>query len=75
MLSNKKITITSDVVINEERVATFGAVINLDTNEMSLFDRKLHTEACKIHRNEVRANQAEFEDFVYQLQDSMTSGE
>lgn len=69
MLSAKKITITADTVIGETKVATFGAVLNAETADVNMYVRYNDKEACKEHRDIVRADQAEFEDSVYNLQD------
>ena len=69
MLSNKKFTIVADTVVNEVKIASFGAVLNVDTADLTLYARQLDKEACKENRNTVRRDQAEFEDFAYHVQD------
>lgn len=71
MLANTRITIVADTVIDENKIASFGAIINTDTNDLSLTTRYVDKEACKVHRDVVRADQAEFEDYAYALQDQL----
>ncbi len=71
MLSNKRLTIIADTIIDEVKIASFGAVLNLDTMELSMTSRHIDKEACKVHRDVVRADQQEFEDYAYSLQDML----
>lgn len=71
MLANTRITIVADTVIDENKIASFGAIINTDTNDLSLTTRYVDKEACKVHRDVVRADQAAFEDYAYALQDQL----
>jgi len=64
-------TIVADSIVDENRIASFGAVLNLDDMEASLTNRYIDKEACKTHRDLVRKDQAVFEDMVYDLQDRM----
>lgn len=69
MLSNTRITIVAETVVDDVKIASFGAILNTDTNDLSLTTRHIDKEACKIHKDIVRADQAEFEDYAYNLQD------
>ena len=69
MLTGKKITFTSKSVVDEVEIASFGAVLNVDTNDLSIYSRPTDKDACKKHRDVVRADQATFEDFAYGIQD------
>ena len=71
MLSSTRITIMSDVIVDEVKIASFGAILNAETNDLSLTTRHIDKEACKIHKDIVRADQAEFEDYAYALQDQL----
>lgn len=71
MLSNTRITIVADTVVDEAKIASFGAILNLDNMELSLTTRHIDKEACKVHKEIVRADQAEFEDYAYALQDQL----
>ena len=71
MLSGKRISIVADSVIDGEKVASFGAVLNPETLEMSMTGRYINKDACKVHRDIVRADQAEFEDYAYAVQDTL----
>ncbi len=71
MLKETRFTITSKSFVNEEEIASFGAVIDVEKNDMSFFTRQINKEACKEYRDEVRADQAEFEDFAYAVQENV----
>lgn len=71
MLSNKKISIVADTYIDDEKIAAYGAVLNLDNMELTMTGRYINKEFCKLHRDIVRADQAEFEDYAYALQDKL----
>lgn len=71
MLNGTRLTIVADSVVNDIRIATFGAVLNLDDMELSLTSRHIDKELCKINRDIVRKDQADFEDYAYDLQDRL----
>lgn len=71
MLNNKRVTITADSVMDDAKIASYGAILNTDTGELSLTSRNINHEACKEHRDIVRAERAEFEDFAYMVQDRL----
>lgn len=71
MLASMRMTIVADSIVDENRIASFGAVLNLDDMEVSLTNRYIDKEACKTYRDLVRKDQAAFEDMVYDLQDRM----
>ena len=71
MLTNHRITIVGDTLIDDVKIASFGAILNIDTMDLSLTTRYIDTEACKINRDTVRSDQKEFEDFAYNLQDTL----
>lgn len=78
MLNNKRLTIIADSVLydsetteNQEKIASFGAVLDLDTMDVSFTSRYVNKEACKVNRDMVRTDQADFENYVYDLQDQM----
>ena len=71
MLDNKRITIVGESLVDGEKIATFGAVLNLNDMELSMTGLYIDKEACKSHRDIVRADQGEFEDYAYMLQDTL----
>ena len=71
MLNGTRLTIVAESVVNDIRIATFGAVLNLDDMELSLTSRYIDKELCKINRDIVRKDQADFEDYAYDLQDHL----
>ena len=73
MLANEKITMAADCVVDEEKIATCLAVLNVESGEVSFGSRQIDKEACKEHREMVREEQAGFEDFAYKIQDFVKS--
>lgn len=71
MLTNKRITIVAETIVDEVKIASYGAILNMDTGELSLTSRNIDNDACKEHRDVVRAERAEFEDFAYMVQDQL----
>lgn len=71
MLNNTRITIVSDSYVDEAKIASFGAILNCADMDLSLTTRYIDKEACKTHRDIVRADQKEFEDYAYDLQDQL----
>lgn len=74
MLENKRITITGDTIVDGEKIATFGAILNMDNLELSMTGRYINKDACKLHRDMVNADRMEFEDQAYALQDMLQAG-
>lgn len=71
MLSGKRnITIEEKSIVKEKEIARFRAII--ENGEVTFLPLMLDKEACKEHREELRKDQAEFEDYIYQLQDSLS---
>ena len=60
MLNGTRLTIVADSVVNDIRIATFGAVLNLDDMELSLTSRYIDKELCKIYLDIVLKDQAYF---------------
>lgn len=73
MLTNtKKITIEAKCVVGGAEIAGFRAVFDSEKPEsISFHPWQIDKEACKEHRKTVRADQAEFEDYAYQIQEDM----
>ena len=72
MLDNKRITILADTIINDVKIATYGAVINVNNMGMELTSRYIDKGACKEYRDMVRKDQAEFEDAAYEIQETLS---
>lgn len=71
MLNNKKITIVADSNVDDVKIATFGAVLDTNSMELTMTGRYIDKDACKSYRDIVRADQAAFEDYAYGLQDNL----
>ena len=72
MLKGRTITFAAKTVVDDVEIANYGAKLDLDTNEITFWGRQVDKEACKEHRETVRKDQSEFEDFAYSLQDQLT---
>lgn len=71
MLSEaRKITIEQKAKIGEKEVIGFRAVFS-DGGDVIFLPYQIDKEACKENRKEIRQDQADFEDAVYQLQEEM----
>jgi hypothetical protein len=70
MLGKKKITVSADTVVGDVKIATHAAILDVEDNDLSLYTRHIDKEACKTHKEIVRADRAEFEDFAYTLQET-----
>lgn len=71
---SNKILIENKSVVDGKEIAGFRAVFNSDDPEtMSLLPYQIDKAACKEHRTIVRADQAEFEDYAYKIQELMTA--
>ena len=69
---SQKITIEGKSVIDGTIVSNFLASINSDDpSMMTLSSIQVDRAAYKEHRVEVRADEAEFEDYAYSVQDEM----
>lgn len=71
MIQGKTISITARTIVNEVEIAKHGAVINIDENDISFYTTQVDKDACKEHRSILREDVAEFEDFVYSIQDQV----
>ena len=73
MLTNKRLTIVAETVVDDVKIASYGAVLNLDDMDLSLTNRYIDKEACKIHKDIVREDNKVFEDFAYMVQDQLVA--
>lgn len=79
MLKNKRLTIVANSVMHDDEatfsdqevIASYGAILDLETLEVSFTSRYVSKEACKNNRDMVRSDQADFENYVYDLQDQL----
>lgn len=69
MLSNHKISIIADTIVDDVKIASFSASLDVDTSNLTLGIRHINKEACKNNRDMIRDDQKKFEDFAYSLQD------
>lgn len=68
------IVFEGESIVDDVKIATFRATLNTDNPKNVRFSTVKHNEdAYKSVREAVRADEAEFEDYVYQMQDNMLS--
>lgn len=70
-LCNNKLTITGDTVIDDAKIVGFGAMIDLGTGDMRMFENRLDQEVIKANREIVRDDRSAFEDFAYAVHDEV----
>lgn len=70
-LNKPKMTITGDTVVNDTKIVGFGAMIDLETGEMRMFENKFDQDAIKQNRDIVREDRDAFEDFAYAIHDEV----
>lgn len=67
-----KIIVEGYSVIDDRNAANFFATIDLDNNyDITLSSRQIDKILCKDRREDVRADEAEFEDYVYSIHDKI----
>lgn len=71
MMINKKLIFVAETEIDDVKIAAYTATLNPDTGEMNIVTRNIDNEKCKLYRDTVRAERAEFEDFAYDIQDRL----
>ena len=70
-LSNCKLTIAGETVVNDAKIVGFGALIDLESGDMRMFENKFDHEAIKQNREMVRDDRSAFEDFAYAVHDEV----
>ena len=75
MLSQKKkITVESKSIVDDKEIAIFRAIFDEgNADSITFFPTQIDKSACRKNREIVRADQADFEDFAYMLQEKMFS--
>ena len=72
LTTTRKITIEGKSVIDGVAVAGFNAVIDsTNPEQMTLSSYQINKAAYKANRVAARADEAEFEDYAYEVQDAM----
>lgn len=74
MLTKKRLSFTAMSVVDDAEIASFSAVLNAETNDLSFYTRQIDKEACEENRDIVRADQAEFEDLAYLVKNTVKNG-
>lgn len=73
MLTKHKVTVAADTIVNDSVIATHAAIITVDTGKVQFGHRHVNEAACEEFRDIVRSDRAEFEDFAYDLKNTIRS--
>ena len=73
MLSNKKVSVMADTVIGSTKVATYSAIISVDTTEMTVTTRYPSAEVYEANKTTIEADRDAFVEFASGLQNSLTA--
>lgn len=71
MLTNKRLTIVAETFVDDVKIASYGAILDLDDMDLSFTNRYIDKGACKVHKDIVREDNRAFEDFAYMVQDQL----
>lgn len=67
MITNKRITIMADSIINDAKIATHSASLTLGEAKMSMTSQYLDKDACEANLEAVKNDQQDFENYVHSL--------
>ena len=67
MLKNKRFTLTAQTTVEDKVIAAHGSVIEPEAGTGQFMCRQIDVAACEEHRDIVRDDRAEFEDFAYEI--------
>lgn len=70
-LNNKRLAIFAATVVNDVKIVEYTAAMDLETGRMNISERRGDCELLKEHRDIVREDRAEFENFAYSVQDDI----
>ena len=74
MLTNaKRITVEAKCAVDDKEIKGFRAVIVSGSEDVSFHHWDIDKAAVKEYRQTVRADQAEFEDYAYKLQETFAA--
>lgn len=71
MLFEKKISMTAKVFVGDAEIANLGAIMDVESGDISFFTRQLDKPLCKKYREQLRTDVASFEDFAYSVQETV----
>ena len=67
MLTNERLTIVAETVVDDVKIASYGAVLNLDDMDLSLTNPDIDKEACKLPTAVVRDDNRALEALAYSV--------
>lgn len=73
LTKTRKINVEAKCIVDDKEVKGFRAVITSDSEDVSFHHWDIDKAAVKEHRQTVRADQAEFEDYAYKLQETFAA--
>lgn len=71
MLTNKRLTIVAETFVDDVKIASYGAILDLDDMDLSFTNQYIDKGACKVHKDIIREDNRAFEDFAYMVQDQL----
>lgn len=74
MLSNKKVTVMADTVVNSEKAATYSAIINVDNTDVTVTTRYHNAALYEANKTTVEADRDAFVEFAFSIQNSLSAG-
>lgn len=72
MLKGKKISLEAKTVVNDVEICKYVAIIPEDSSGVTFLTQMIDKDACKEHRDIVREDRADFEDWAYAIQEQNT---
>lgn len=71
-LTPKKITLEAKSIVDGKEIMGFRAIFEPEKeSEVSLLPYQIDKAACKEHRNVIREDQREFEDYAFEMHEEM----
>lgn len=71
MLTNRRLTMTADILVNDTRIAIAGAIVNVEAGTVQFAHKHIDPGACEECRDIVRKECAKFENFAYDIKNDI----
>lgn len=71
-LTTKKVTLEAKSVVDNKEIMGFRAIFEPETKgEVTLLHYQIDKAACKEHRNVIREDQSNFEDYAFAMHEEL----
>lgn len=74
-LSNTKVSVMADTVVDGVKVASYSATVNVDTTEVTVTTRYTSSDAYEAHKAVIEADRDDFVKFAMDVQKSVSTVE